>query len=80
MKIKKLQRNTTYTITASIFDGNFTYRHISFEGALKTLENEFYVPNSVLNDTIKLDYDIGNSSNTLLTTINWAPTEGRYCT
>lgn len=77
MQIKNLQRNTSYAVTASIFSGDFEYRHFTHMESFETLDNENYIPNPVLNDTIKLVYSLLNGSETLLTTIKWDPTDGK---
>lgn len=79
-RITKLQPNTSYTIEASVYTANFKYRHIPSTASFKTLETFDYVPDTILNESIKIRYaaaDDGESE--LVTTIEWAPTTAMTC-
>lgn len=78
MKIANLQKNTSYIMIASIFSGNFEYRQLTLVKSFRTLENEFFVPKSISNDTIKMNYVLKNSSEMLSVKLNWDQTDGRY--
>lgn len=78
MKIVHLQKNTSYTVTARIFSGNFEYRQLTLTKSLRTLENEFFVPKLISNDTIELNYVLKNSSKMLSAKLKWDQIDGRY--
>ncbi|XP_055325419.1 tyrosine-protein kinase receptor torso-like isoform X2 [Sitodiplosis mosellana] len=79
VRIENLQQNTTYNVTASIFNGNLEYRHLTHMWSFKTLETDKYVPMKISNDSIKLKYAPDNDLGKLITTIEWEPAEDMVC-
>lgn len=62
---------------ASIFYGNFEYRHLTDVAIFKTLDDEYYVPEKLSNETIKLNYHLENDE--LTSIITWQPAIDQIC-
>lgn len=65
-------------MTASIFTGNYEYRHLSPMKSFKTIENDDYVPQMISNDTIKISYGPSENASAFMTTIQWQPAAGEH--
>lgn len=63
-------------MNATIFTGNLEYWHLKPTKSFKTLETEYYRPQTILNDTIQVEYMPQNDSKAVIAKIKWKPTTG----
>lgn len=75
-QVDQLQKNTTYAITATIFNGRSEYRQLQQTQYFKTLEHDDYVPDKISNDTIRLYFTWKQDTSALSTTIKWKSAAG----
>lgn len=65
-----MTQNKCYNATAAIFYGNSTYYQLPNVKTFRTLENEFYKPEPIDNESISIMYDSYSA------TIHWKPAKG----
>ncbi|XP_031631230.1 tyrosine-protein kinase receptor torso-like [Contarinia nasturtii] len=77
VKVENLRKNTNYSVTASNFNGHFEYRHFEAVAFFKTLNDEYYIPGTISNNTFKLNYDLQHGE--LTSIIRWEPPTDMIC-